>query len=67
MLVERDTKKSIAATIRYDATNKKAVLKPKRNLHSGTTYVLTLKGGASGVKDLAGNALAGNKVWTFTG
>ena len=31
-----------------------------------TVYTATIKGGGSGVKDLAGNALAADRVWTFT-
>jgi len=35
-------------------------------LAAGTTYTATIKGGSSGVKDAAGNALAADKTWTFT-
>lgn len=66
VLVKQGTTKPVAATVRYDAASKKAVLEPSRNLSPGTTYVLTVKGGASGAKDLAGNALARDKVWRFT-
>lgn len=31
-----------------------------------TTYTATLKGGTDGVKDVAGNPLATDKVWSFT-
>jgi hypothetical protein len=36
------------------------------SLASSTTYTATITGGASGVKDLAGNALASNFSWSFT-
>ena len=32
----------------------------------GTTYTATVKGGAVGVKDVAGNALAADVSWSFT-
>ena len=31
-----------------------------------TLYTATIKGGAAGAKDLAGNPLAADMVWTFT-
>ncbi len=40
-----------------------AVFTPTNNLAASTFYTATI---TTGVKDLAGNALAGNKVWTFT-
>src|SRR5271157_4131062 len=40
-----------------------AVFTPSSNLAASTTYTATI---TTGVKDLAGNALAVNKVWTFT-
>jgi VCBS repeat-containing protein len=64
-LIKKGTTKSVAATVRYDAASKKAVLEPSSKPRPGTTYVLTVKGGSRGVKDLAGNALAKDKVWTF--
>lgn len=57
-------------------TNGTAIFKPAVALEASTTYTATIKGtGVSPVKDLAGNALAGNPafpaaandyVWTFT-
>jgi hypothetical protein len=43
-----------------------ATLNPDSDLAPSTQYTATIKGGASGVKDLAGNALAADKTWTFT-
>ncbi|MDQ0617440.1 hypothetical protein QFZ33_001464 [Arthrobacter globiformis] len=43
-----------------------ATLNPTADLAAGTTYTATIKGGASGVKDAAGNAMAADKTWTFT-
>jgi hypothetical protein len=56
----------VGASVSYDATAKKATLNPSVNLEAGTTYTATLKGGSSGVKDLAGNPLASDKTWSFT-
>jgi len=41
-------------------------LNPGTDLAPGTTYTATIKGGSGGVKDLAGNALASDRSWTFT-
>ncbi|WP_308159355.1 Ig-like domain-containing protein [Arthrobacter sp. ISL-65] len=43
-----------------------ATLNPTADLAAGTTYTATIKGGASGVKDAAGNAMATDKTWQFT-
>jgi hypothetical protein len=42
-----------------------ASLNPAANLAANTDYIATIKGGATGAKDLAGNALASNYVWSF--
>ena len=36
------------------------------NLQPNTTYTATIKGGSTGAKDLAGNALVQDHSWTFT-
>ena len=43
-----------------------ATLTPSAALEASTSYTATVKGGASGVKDLAGNALAADSSWSFT-
>src|SRR5262249_1401721 len=43
-----------------------ATLTPSSQLAASTTYTATIVGGSGGVKDLAGNALASNVVWSFT-
>ncbi len=55
----------ISATVSYDEASKKVTLKPSASLSSYTYYRVTVKGGAGGAKDLAGNPLATNKVWYF--
>lgn len=43
-----------------------AILSPNVFLQRSTSYTVTIKGGSSGVKDLAGNALVNDSTWTFT-
>jgi hypothetical protein len=52
---------SVSGTVTYVGTT--ANFKPTGNLTPSTPYTATL---TTGVKDLAGNALAANKVWSFT-
>jgi Domain of unknown function (DUF4082)/Bacterial Ig-like domain/Bacterial Ig domain/Purple acid Phosphatase, N-terminal domain len=56
----------VGATISYDAATRTATLDPTSSLPETGTYTATVKGGASGVKDVAGNALASDRVWSFT-
>ena len=39
---------------------------PSAPLANLTTYTATIRGGSSGVKDAAGNALASDVTWSFT-
>jgi hypothetical protein len=57
---------SMTGVVAYDAVTKIATFKPAANLMGAINYTATIVGGTSGVKDLAGNALAMNKVTTFT-
>ena len=54
---------AITGTVTYVATNKIATFTPTTNLAADSTFTNTL---TAGVKDLAGNALATNFVWSFT-
>jgi hypothetical protein len=54
----------ITATLNTSANV--VTLTPGAPLNNSTVYTATITGGASGVKDLGGNALASNFVWTFT-
>lgn len=53
---------TVPAAVSYDSTNNVATLNPGADLAAGTTYTATI----DGVKDVAGNALASPKTWTFT-
>lgn len=57
---------SVSGVVTYNLTTNIATFTPAANLTAGTSYTATIKGGASGVTDLAGNALVADKVWSFT-
>jgi hypothetical protein len=57
---------AVTAAVTYNSTGNTATLNPGTDLAAGTTYTATIKGGSTGVKDAAGNALATDKTWTFT-
>jgi hypothetical protein len=54
---------AVTGVVSYDATTKIATFNPTSDLSNSTVYTATI---TTGVKDSAGNALAANKVWTFT-
>jgi hypothetical protein len=56
----------IPAVVTLDSSARTVTLNPNANLANNTTYTATVRGGAAGVKDLAGNALAADAVWSFT-
>ena len=65
-LVKSATGTPIAAAVSYDAGTLAATLTPSASLEAATSYVVTVKGGSTGAKDLAGNPLAADVSWTFT-
>ncbi len=54
---------SVAGLITYAGIGNTATFTPTAALAAGTVFTATI---TTGVKDLAGNALAANFVWTFT-
>jgi Big-like domain-containing protein len=56
----------VGATVAYDAATRVVTLTPSANLATAATYQATVKGGASGVADVAGNRMAGDYTWSFT-
>ena len=56
----------VAGTVTYDALSNTATFAPSGLLDPSAIYTATILGGLSGVKDLAGNALASDFTWTFT-
>ena len=53
----------VPGTVTYDIPNKSASFDPTAILTANTVYTATI---TTGAKDAAGNALAADKVWTFT-
>jgi hypothetical protein len=54
---------AVAGTVTYAGIGNTATFKPTANLAAGTLFTATI---TTGAKDLAGNALVANFVWTFT-
>jgi hypothetical protein len=54
----------VNASVSYNPTTKTATLTPSSAMTAETVYSAKLKGGE--IKDLAGNALAADYVWSFT-
>lgn len=50
----------------YMVAGNEITLDPVGTLSHSTIYTATIKGGAQGVKDMAGNALADDYTWSFT-
>ncbi len=63
-IVQQGQSTPLAASVTY--ASQVATLDPSADLLPSTTYNLTVKGGASGAKDLAGNPLASDVTWSFT-
>ncbi|OIP14436.1 MAG: hypothetical protein AUK51_17070 [Comamonadaceae bacterium CG2_30_59_20] len=63
-LKEKNTGTAVVGTTSYSGVD--ATFVPLANLVPGTTYTATVKGGATGVEDLAGNALAADYSWSWT-
>ena len=55
----------VPAAVSYDAQTRTAKLDPDVPLAYQTSYTATLKGGAGGVTDAAGNPLTADKTWSF--
>ena len=65
-LVPQGSTTPVAATVTYAAATNTVTLDPTSNLVSNTGYTATIKGGASGAKDVGGTAMSADKVWSFT-
>jgi hypothetical protein len=66
LLKEGDTTPVEAEEFSCDDPCRTVTLSPNTDLGDATTYTATLKGGASGATDKAGNPLAEDKEWSFT-
>ena len=58
----------VPAAVSYNATTRVVTLNPTPTLGFNAVYTATIKGGLTDprVKDLQGNALASDRVWSFT-
>lgn len=58
----------VPAAVTYNSLLERIVLTPQSPLENNTTYTATIKGGIGydRIKDVAGNALSSDYVWTFT-
>ena len=56
----------ISAAVAYTAATRTALLQPSAPLAPSSVYVATIRGGASGVHDAAGVAMAFDYSWFFT-
>jgi hypothetical protein len=56
----------VAGAVSLSTNGRTATLNPTPTLAPATAFTATIKGGVSGVKDRAGNALTLDRVWTFT-
>ena len=56
----------LSASVAYNAGALSATLTPDSALAASTTYTATVISGSNGVKDIAGNPLATDYVWSFT-
>ena len=56
----------VAGTVSLSSDNKNATFTPTSSLSTSPTYKGTIKGGAAGVKDIVGNPLAADYLWSFS-
>lgn len=66
--VVTDNGTAVPGIVTYDASSMVASFTPSApaGFAPSKPFVVTVKSGSSGVKDLAGNALAADRVWGFT-
>ena len=59
---------TVPAVVTYNAATRTATLNPSVDLAEAASYTMTVRGGTADprVRDLAGNALASDVVWSFT-
>jgi Tol biopolymer transport system component len=66
-LTKRGSSEPVAwSSMGYSGEAKKAYLDPASNLEVNTTYTATIKGGNTGAKDIMGNPLMQDHIWTFS-
>ena len=64
--IERvSTGAEVASAITFNTTTRVLTINPGASLLANTQYRVTVTGGTTGVRDLAGNPLT-TRTWTFT-
>jgi hypothetical protein len=56
----------IQATLTYSQETRTVTLQPSPVLAAAATYTVLVRGGSTGIKDLAGNAMVADSTWSFT-
>lgn len=56
----------VPASVTYIAASRTAVLTPSSPLSIASSYTAKVKGGASGARDVSGNALVSDQTWSFS-
>lgn len=58
----------VPASVSYNASTRTGIVQPTAPLQNSTTYTMRIKGGSADprVKDVAGNAMANDHVWSFS-
>jgi uncharacterized protein DUF4082/Big-like domain-containing protein/IPT/TIG domain-containing protein len=64
--INRSDRSVVPGMVKYDDSTRMATFDPTSSLAFSELYAATVRGGTTGVKDLAGNALATTSTWTFT-
>jgi hypothetical protein len=57
---------AVAANVTYNSANLTATVTPLSPLAAGTTYIVVVHSGASGVQNTSGTPMAADVTWTFT-
>jgi len=65
-LTDTTASAAVPATVTYNGGTNTATLTPTSPLATSHSFSATIKGGAGGVTDLSGNAMAADYIWTFT-
>ena len=65
-LTKKGATTTVPAAVSYDPATSKATLDPTADLEADASYAATIRGGANGVRDVAGNALAADVAWSFS-
>ena len=66
LLTDTTSSSSVPGTVAYSSGTNTATFSPSAPLAGGHSFTATVRGGAGGVTDLAGNPLAADVTWSFS-